>query len=183
MTFPPRNTCRAPVEDYAARRLAVLGGAPELVGVDPWFNTPDGEPLRLAALRDRVVLLEFWTFACVNCQHTTPSQFLRRMHRQYQPHFTVVGVHSPEFSFERSVGNVERAVREDELEYPVGLDNDFVAWNAYGNRYWPTMYLIDCAGQIRYTPIGEGNYGRTETAIRTLLAEAVGAAPETRPAS
>ena len=74
-------------------------------------------------------------------------------------------------------------MREDELEYPVGLDNDFVAWNAYGNRYWPTMYLIDRAGQIRYTQIGEGDYGRTETAIRTLLAEAAGPAAETRPPS
>src|SRR4051794_15743597 len=147
MTFPPRNASRAPMEEDAARRLAVLGRAPELVGVDPWFNTPDGEPLRLGG----------------------PSR--------------VVGVHSPEFAFERSVQNVERAVREHGLEYPVGLDNDFVAWNAYGNRYWPTMYLIDRAGQIRYTHIGEGNYGRTETAIRTLLAEAVGPGAETRVAS
>jgi thiol-disulfide isomerase/thioredoxin len=169
------------MEEDAARRLPVLGRAPELVGVDPWFNTTDGESLRLAALRDRVVLLEFWTFACVNCQHTLP--FLRRVHDQYQPHLTVVGVHSPEFLFERSVQNVERAVREDELEYPVGLDNDFVAWNAYRNRYWPTMHLIDRAGQIRYTQIGEGNYGRSETAIRTLLAEAGGPAAETRAAS
>ena len=144
-------------------------------------NTPDGEPLRLAALRDRVVLLEFWTFACVNCRRTLP--FLRRMHDRYQPDFTVVGVHSPEFAFERSVQNVERAVREHGLQYPVGLDNDFVAWMAYGNRYWPTMYLIDRAGQIRYTQIGEGNYSRTEAAIRTLLAEAVGPAAETRAAS
>ena len=120
------------MEEDAARRLAVLGRAPELVGVDPWLNTPDGEPLRLAALRHRVILLEFWTFACVNCQHTL--QFLRRMNDRYQPDFTVVGVHSPEFAFERSVQNVERAVQEHELEYPVGLDNDFVAWNAYGNR-------------------------------------------------
>jgi hypothetical protein len=117
----------------------------------------------------------------VNCQRTLP--FLRRMHDQYQPDFTVVGVHSPEFAFERSVPNVERAVREHGLEYPVGLDNDFVAWDAYGNRYWPTVYLIDRAGQIRYTQIGEGNYGRTETAIRTLLAEPVGPAAETRAAS
>ena len=169
------------MEEGAARRLAVLGRAPELVGVDPWLNTRDGEPLRLAALRDRVVLLEFWTFACVNCQPTLP--FLRRMHDQYQPDFTVVGVHSPEFAFERSVQNVERAVRERGIEYPVGLDNDFVAWNVYGNRYWPTMYLIDRAGQIRYTQIGEGNYGCTETAVRTLLAEAVGPAAEKRAAS
>lgn len=164
----------------APRRLAVLGRAPELIGVDPWFNTPDGEPLRLAALRDRVVLLEFWTFACVNCQRTLP--FLRRMHDQYQPDFTVVGVHSPEFAFERSVQNVERAVRTHGLEYPVGLDNDFVAWNAYGNRYWPTMYLVDRAGQIRYTQIGEGNYGGIGTAIRSLLAETVGPAADTRAA-
>jgi thiol-disulfide isomerase/thioredoxin len=181
MTFPPRNTSRAPIEDDAARPLAVLGPAPELVGVDPWFNTPDGESLRLAALRDRVVLLEFWTFACVNCQRTLP--FMRRMHDQYQPDVTVVGVHSPEFAFERSVENVERAVREHALEYPVGLDNDFVAWNAYGIRYWPTMFLIDRTGQIRYTHIGEGDYARTETAIRTLLAEAVGPAAETRATS
>src|SRR3954463_2323017 len=181
MTFPGRNTSPAPMDEEAARRLAVLGRAPELVGVDPWFNTPDGEPLRLPAPPRPVVLLDFWTFACVNCQRTLP--FLRRMHDQHQPDFTVVGVHSPEFAFERSVQNVERAVREHGLEYSVGLDNDFVAWDAYGNRYWPTLYLIDRAGQIRYTHIGEGNYGRTETAIRTLLAEAVGTGAETRAAS
>jgi thiol-disulfide isomerase/thioredoxin len=180
MAFPPPRN-RARIEEDAARPLAVLGRAPELVGVDPWLNTPDGEPLRLAALRDRVVLLDFWTFACVNCQRTLP--FLRRIHEQYQHDVTVVGVHSPEFPFERSVQNVERAVQEHRLEYPVGLDNDFVAWNAYGNRFWPTMYLIDRAGQIRYTQIGEGNYGRTEAAIRTVLAEAAGAAAETEAAS
>ena len=171
MTFLSRNTSRAPTNEDAASRLPVLGRAPELVGVDPWFNTPDGEPLRLAALRDRVVLLEFWTFACVNCQRTLP--FLRRMHGRYQPEFRVVGVHTPEFAFEGSVQTVERAVREQGLEYPVGIDNDFVAWNAYRNRYWPTMYLIDRAGRIRYTQVGEGNYGRTEGAIRALLAKAV----------
>jgi thiol-disulfide isomerase/thioredoxin len=169
------------MEEDAAGRLAVLGSAPELVRVNPWFNTPDGEPLTLAALRDRVVLLDFWTFACVSCQRTLP--FLRRMHDRYSPDLTVVGVHTPEFAFERSVQNVEHAVREHGLEYPVGLDNDFVAWNAYGNRYWPTMYLIDRAGQIRHTQIGEGNYGRTETAIRTLLAEGAGPAAGTRAAS
>src|SRR4051812_44548703 len=116
MTFASRITSRAPMEEDAARRLTVLGRAPELVGVDPWFNTADGEPLRLAALRDRVVLLEFWTFACVNCQRTLP--FLRRMHDQYQPDFTVVGVHSPEFAFERSVENVERSVRSKGSSIP-----------------------------------------------------------------
>ena len=181
MTVPPRNGSRAPIEEDGARRLPVLGRAPELVGVNPWFNTPDGEPLRLAAVRGRVVLLDFWTFACVNCQRTLP--FLRQMHDQYRPDCTVIGVHSPEFAFERSVQNVEGAVREHRLEYPVGLDNEFVAWRAYGNRYWPTMYLIDRAGQIRYTQIGEGNYRRTEAAIRTLLAEASGSAAEMPAAS
>ena len=171
VTFLSRNTAPAPTDGNAASRLPVLGRAPELGGVDPWFNTPDGEPLRLAALLDRVVLLEFWTFACVNCQRTLP--FLRRMHGRYQPELTVVGVHTPEFAFERSFHNVERAVREHGLGYPVGLDNDFVAWNAYGNRYWPTMYLIDRAGRIRYTHVGEGDYGGTERAVRALLAEAV----------
>ena len=171
MTSLSRNTSPAPTDEDAASRLPVLGRAPELVGVDPWFNAPDGEPLRLAALRNRVVLLEFWTFACVNCQRTLP--FLRQVHGRYQPEFTVVGVHTPEFAFEGSVQNVERAVREQGLEYPVGLDNKFVAWNAYGNRYWPTMYPIDRTGGIRYTQVGEGDYGRTEGAIRALLAEAV----------
>jgi thiol-disulfide isomerase/thioredoxin len=171
VAFLSRNSSRAPADEDAASPLPVLGRAPELVGVDPWFNTSDGEPLRLAALRDRVVLLEFWTFACVNCQHTLP--FLRQMHGLYQPEFTVVGVHTPEFAFEGSVENVERAVRDQGLEYPVGVDNDFAAWKAYGTRYWPTMYLIDRAGRIRYTQIGEGSYGRTEGAIRALLAEAV----------
>ena len=170
MTFVPRNTCHAPIEEDAAHRLPVLGRAPELVGVDLWFNTPDGEPLRLAA-----------SATASSCSSSGPSRaelpahlpFLRQIDRQYQPDFTVLGVHSPEFAFERSVQNVERAVQEHRLEYPVGLDNEFVAWNAYGNRFWPTMYLIDRAGQIRHTQIGEGNYGRTEAAIRTLLAEAV----------
>lgn len=161
--------------------MPVLGPAPELVGVNPWFNTPDGEPVRLAAVRGRVVLLDFWTFACVNCQRTLP--FLRQVHDQYGPDCTVIGVHSPEFVFERSVQNVEGAVREHGLEYPVGLDNEFVAWRAYGNRYWPTMYLIDRAGQIRYTQIGEGNYRRTEAAVCALLAEASGSAAEIPAAS
>ena len=144
--------------------------APELLGVHPWLNTAGGEPLTLEALRGRVVLVEFWTFACGNCQRTLP--FLRRVHERYQPDFTVVGVHTPEFDFERSATNVERAVREHAIEYPVGLDNDYAAWDAYGNRYWPTLHLLDRTGEVRYTHIGEGDYERTESAIRALLDEA-----------
>jgi thiol-disulfide isomerase/thioredoxin len=169
MTFPSRKSPRAQAGGDAASRLPVLGRAPELAGVGPWLNTPGGEPLSLAALRDHVVLLEFWTFACGNCQRTIP--FLRQMHGRYQPELAVVGVHTPEFEFEASVPNVERAVREEGIDYPVGVDNDFVAWNTYGLRYWPTLYLIDRAGRVRYTHVGEGNYLRTEGAIRALLAE------------
>jgi hypothetical protein len=169
------------MEEDVARRLAVFGRAPELVGVDPWLNTPDGEPLRLAALRDRVVLLEFLDLRVreLPAHPPIPASNSRslpaRLHGRRRPQSRV--------RIRGSVQNAERAVRQHRLEYPVGLDNDYVAWNAYGNRYWPTMYLIDRASQIRYTQIGEGNYGRTETAIRTLLAEAVGPASETRAAS
>lgn len=155
--------------EASTSRLPFLGPAPELGEVHPWLNTRGGAHVTLEALRGRVVLLEFWTFACVNCQRTLP--FLRRVHDRYEPEFTVVGVHTPEFPFERDLENVARAVLEYGLEYPVGLDNDYAAWNAYGNRYWPSLYLVDRQGQIRYTQIGEGNYSRTETAIRALLSE------------
>lgn len=154
----------------AGPSLPVLGRAPELLGVHPWLNTPGSEPLTLAGLGGRVALIEFWTFACGNCRRTLP--FLRRMHRRYEAGLTVVGVHTPELPFERARRNVERAVRERGIEFPVGLDNDYAAWNAYGNQYWPSLYLLDRAGQVRYTHIGEGNYRRTEAAIRALLAEA-----------
>ena len=151
-------------------RLSVLGPAPELLGVRPWLNTPDGEPLTLEQLHRRVVLIEFWTFACSNCQRTLP--FLREMKRRYQPDLAVIGVHTPEFAFERPPENVERAVREQGIEFPVGLDNDYVAWNAYRNRGWPSLYLVDRAGRLRYRHLGEGEYEVTEAAINELLAEA-----------
>lgn len=147
-----------------------LGAAPELRGVHPWLNTPGGAPLTLAGLSGRVVLVEFWTFACGNCQRTVP--FLRRMHRRYGPELVVVGVHTPEFPFEQPVRNVERAVRDRGIAFPVGLDPDYQAWNAYGNQYWPSQYVVDSAGRIRYTHIGEGGYGRMESAIRALLEQA-----------
>ena len=153
-----------------ASRLHDLGPAPELIGVHPWLNTADGEPLSLAALAGRVVLLEFWTFACGNCVRTLP--FLREMHHRYRPDLEVVGVHTPELPFERPRRNVELAVRTRRLHFPVGLDNDFLAWNAYGNQYWPSRYLIDAAGHVRHAHIGEGAYRQTEAAIRSLLDEA-----------
>jgi thiol-disulfide isomerase/thioredoxin len=158
------------VRNAASPALPDLGEAPELLGVHPWLNTPDGEPVTLAHLIGSVVLVEFWTFACANCQRTLP--FLSRAHRQYWPHLRVVGVHTPELPFERPARNVGQAVRRRRLEFAVGLDNEFAAWDAYGNRYWPSLYLVDAAGHIRYTHIGEGSYRRTEEAIRVLLTDA-----------
>lgn len=137
----------------------------------PWLNTRDGEPLALHQLSGRVVLLEFWTFACGNCQRTLP--FLRLMHHRYAPELVVVGVHTPELPWERSLRNVVDAVRKRGIEFPVCLDNDFQAWDTYENHYWPSQYLIDAAGHIRYTHVGEGSYRQTEAEIRGLLAEAV----------
>jgi thiol-disulfide isomerase/thioredoxin len=150
--------------------LPDLGPAPELFGVHPWLNTAGGEPLTLAGLYGRVVLLEFWTFACGNCQRTLP--FLRTMHVRYRPGLAVIGVHTPELPFERPPRNVERAARERGLSFPIGLDNDYAAWNAYGNQYWPSQYLIDAAGHIRSAHVGEGAYRRTERSIGALLDEA-----------
>ncbi len=153
-------------------RLPDLGSAPELLAVHPWLNTPGGEPLTIAGVSGGVALIEFWTFACGNCVRTLP--FLRTMERRYRTGLTVIGVHTPELPFERPSRNVARAVRDRGLVFPVGLDNEYAAWDAYGNRYWPSLYVVDADGRIRHVQIGEGRYGRTEAAIRTLLAERSG---------
>ena len=149
--------------------LPDLGPAPELFGVHPWLNTAGGEPLTLAGVHGCVVLLEFWSFACGNCQRTLP--FLRKMHRRYGPGLAVIGVHTPEFPFERPARNVERAARARGLSFSIGLDNDYAAWDAYANRYWPSRYLIDSGGHVRSAHVGEGAYRQTERAIRALLDE------------
>lgn len=146
----------------------------------PWLNTPGCEPLTIARLAGRVVLLEFWAFACGNCQRTLP--FLREMHVRYRPGLAVIGVHTPELPFERPARNVERVARERALSFAIGLDNDYAAWDAYSNRYWPSQYLIDAAGHVRYTRIGEGAYGRTERAIRALLEAADSGSQPAEPA-
>ena len=151
--------------------LPVLGTAPELVGTQQWFNTPGGESLRLSSLRGEVVLIDFWTYSCINCLRTLP--YLRAWDERYRDEgLRVIGVHSPEFPFERDAGNVEDAIQRNDLTYPVVQDNEFATWNAYGNRFWPAKYLIDARGNVRYTHFGEGAYEETEGAIRELLAEA-----------
>jgi thiol-disulfide isomerase/thioredoxin len=154
-----------------APRLPDLGAAPDFTGTQRWFNTPGGRPLTLAALRGRVVLVDFWTYTCINCLRTLP--FLRGLDAHYRKDgLTIVGVHTPEFSFEQDAGNVASAIRSDGLRYPVAQDNRYATWNAYGNQCWPAEYLIDARGHVRHTNFGEGAYHETELAIRALLAQA-----------
>jgi len=130
-----------------------------------------GGALSLAALRGRVVLLDFWTYTCINCIRTLP--YLKAWDATYRHQgLTVVGVHTPEFAFEHDAANVQSAIGRFGLRYPVVQDNEMGTWNAYGNEYWPADYLIDAKGQVRYAAAGEGDYAQTETAIRALLAEA-----------
>jgi cytochrome c biogenesis protein CcdA/thiol-disulfide isomerase/thioredoxin len=158
-------------EAALGEHLPDLGPAPDFTGTQEWFNTPSGEPLDLGSLRGHVVLVDFWTYTCINCIRTLPyvEGWYRRYHRDG---LVVVGVHTPEFPFERDAGNVERAIADNGLTYPVVQDNDYGTWNAYGNQFWPAKYLIDASGEIRYVHFGEGEYDATESAIRGLLASA-----------
>jgi thiol-disulfide isomerase/thioredoxin len=153
--------------------LPKLFPAPAIQGTQQWFNTPGGRALDLASLRRqrRVVLLDFWTYTCINCIRTLPQ--LKAWDAKYRSAgLTIVGVHTPEFPFEKDVGNVRSAVAQNGIRYPIAQDNDYVTWNAYRNQYWPAEYLIDANGVVRYVHFGEGEYPKTERAIRSLLAEA-----------
>ena len=143
--------------------------APELKGITQWLN-PTG-PVTLASLKGKVVLVDFWTYSCINCLRTLPH--IEAWYNKYHAAgFEVIGVSTPEFAFEKDAGNVGSAIKRYGIPYPVALDNNYATWNAYSNAYWPAEYLIDATGQIRRTEFGEGNYGQTEQAIRTLLANA-----------
>jgi len=145
--------------------LPNAGQAPELRGISAWFNS---EPLRLADLRGKVVLVDFWTYSCVNCVRTLPH--LRAWDREYRDDgLVIVGVHTPEFAFEAEPGNVEDAVEDLDVTWPVALDPDFATWRAYQNQYWPAKYLLDKNGDVRDLHVGEGGYDETETLIRRLL--------------
>jgi cytochrome c biogenesis protein CcdA/thiol-disulfide isomerase/thioredoxin len=148
--------------------LQDAGPAPEIAGTQKWFNS---KPLTLRELRGRVVLIDFWTYTCINCIRTQPH--LKAWDARYRDDgLTIIGVHSPEFPFEKDAGNVERAVRRAGLEYPVAQDNDLSVWSAFQNQYWPAEYLIDARGHLRYASFGEGEYEQTESAIKSLLREA-----------
>ena len=142
--------------------------APELSGIDHWLNS---QPLTLAGLRGKVVLVDFWTYSCINCIRTLP--YVESWYRDYGPEgFVVIGVHTPEFSFEHDAGNVAAAIARFGITYPVAQDNEYSTWQAFNNEYWPADYLIDASGHIRDTHFGEGDYLKTADEIRALLAEA-----------
>ena len=147
--------------------LPNLGPAPELEN-EIWLNVD--EPLRLEELRGKVVLLDMWTFGCINCKNVIP--YIREWHYAYEDlGLVVIGNHYPEFQYEYSLDNLKEAIVQLDVPYAVAQDNDGRTWRAYHNRYWPALYLIDKRGEIRYTHFGEGRYTEIEQAIRDLLAE------------
>ena len=142
--------------------------APAFTGIETWLNS---EPLDLAALRGKVVLVDFWTYTCINCIRTLP--YVKRWHEKYKDQgLVVVGVHTPEFAFERSTRNVQDAIKRFGIDYPVAQDNKYATWDAYRNSYWPAFYLIDKQGKIIYTHFGEGQYKETEAMLQQALAQA-----------
>ena len=148
--------------------LPVEGTLPELSGATTWLNSP---PLSPQALRGKVVLVDFWTFACINCQRALP--YVRTWAEKYKDQgLVVIGVHSPEFAFERDIANVKRAAHDLHLQFPIAIDNGFAIWRAFSNQYWPANYFIDAQGRIRFHHFGEGEYERSEQVIRQLLDEA-----------
>ncbi|MDQ3103265.1 MAG: cytochrome c biogenesis protein DipZ [Actinomycetota bacterium] len=155
--------------------LPILAPAPEISQPGQFFNTADGEPVSIADLNaeGKTVLIDFWTYTCINCIRTLPV--LEALYERYESEgLVIVGVHTPEFPFERDPGNVADAIEQNGLTYPVVQDNDYGTWNAFGNQYWPAKYLIDPEGRVRYAHFGEGAYETTESAIRSLLAESEG---------
>lgn len=146
---------------------ALIGTKVPAITSSDWINTHGRS---LGDLRGNVVLVEFWTFGCYNCRNVEPQ--VKQWHQQYSNRgLVVIGIHSPEFSYEKDVTAVQRYVRDHGISYAVAVDNDFVNWNRFGNRYWPAMYVIDKQGVIRYVRIGEGGYAETDRVIQALLEE------------
>ncbi len=161
---PPTATAAKPDPGIA---LQDLGPAPELVGLSEWINS---KPLTLKSLRGKVVIVDFWTFACYNCANTRP--YVQALYKKYHDQgLEILGIHTPELSFERVPENVRAAVKEQKIDWPVAIDPDFKTWNAYSNRYWPAFYFIDAKGHLRYTHFGEGNYDYHDKVVQQLLSE------------
>ena len=156
------------IESQEPRKPAPGPQAAEVEGIDAWINS---DPLTIEELEGKVVLVDFWTYTCINCIRTFP--YLKLWHSRYADEgLVILGVHTPEFEFEKDYDNVVQATRDNGIIWPVAQDNDYVTWHNYRNRYWPAKYLIDQDGVVRYTHFGEGRYGETEKQIRLLLAEA-----------
>ncbi|WP_375474829.1 cytochrome c biogenesis protein DipZ [uncultured Jatrophihabitans sp.] len=151
--------------------LENCGRAPAITGISSWLNTSGDRPLSLASLRGKVVLIDFWTYSCINCQRTLPH--VESWYRDYaRAGLVVIGVHTPEFAFEHVRSNVADQAAALGVKYPIAIDNDYATWNAYQNEYWPAEYLVDATGVIRHVSFGEGEYGATESLIRQLLRQA-----------
>jgi cytochrome c biogenesis protein CcdA/thiol-disulfide isomerase/thioredoxin len=148
--------------------LPIEGGLPPLKGVTEWLNSP---PLTTEGLRGKIVVVDFWTYSCINCLRSIP--YIRAWAEKYKDQgLVVIGVHAPEFAFEKNLNNVRKAVKDLKIDYPVAVDNDYAIWRAFGNEYWPAHYFIDGQGRIRYHHFGEGEYDESEKVIQQLLAEA-----------
>lgn len=164
-TMAPKPTATA---NEGALPPPVEGTMPPLDGAVEWLNSP---PLTAAGLRGKVVVIDFWTYSCVNCLRTLP--YVRAWYDKYKDQgLVVIGVHAPEFAFEKDVDNVKRAVKDLKVDYPVAIDNNYAIWRAFQNQYWPAHYFIDAQGRIRHHHFGEGEYAESEEVIKQLLAEA-----------
>lgn len=151
----------------ATAELPVKGELPSLVGAIAWLNS---QPLTVDGLRGKVVLINFWTYTCINWLRQLP--YVRAWAEKYKDRgLIVIGVHTPEFEFEKNIDNVRRASTEMRIDYPIAVDNDYAVWRAFGNHYWPALYFIDTQGRIRHHHFGEGNYERSERVLQQLLSE------------
>src|SRR5438552_4984758 len=152
----------------ASARLPVESRLPSFEGATGWLNSP---PLAADGLRGKVVLVDFWTYTCINWLRQLP--YVRAWAGKYSSHgLVVIGVHTPEFSFEHNAGNVRQAIQDMQITYPVATDNDYAVWLAFGNHYWPALYFADAQGRIRHHHFGEAEYAQSEMVIQQLLAEA-----------
>jgi thiol-disulfide isomerase/thioredoxin len=153
---------------FTATQLPIEGTLPSLGGAIEWLNT---QPLNMTQLHGKVVLIEFWTYTCINWRRTLP--YVRAWADKYKDQgLVVIGVHTPEFGFEKNVANVRRAVKEIGITFPVAIDSDYVIWGAFKNQYWPAIYIVDAQGRIRHHQFGEGGYEQSERVIQRLLADA-----------
>ncbi len=168
MNANPAAMMKAAPAAAAAENLPVEGSLPPLSGAVQWLNSP---PLTAESLKGKVVLVDFWTYSCINCLRSIP--YVRAWAEKYKDQgLVVIGVHAPEFPFEKNIDNVKSAVARLKIDYPVAIDNDYAIWRAFNNEYWPADYFIDAEGRIRHHYFGEGDYAESEKVIQQLLAEA-----------